>query len=137
MWAHYGDSYRGMCIGYAAYVVPNPRILHPVQYIKRVPKKIFTPASLSPQELLEWYLLSKPIAWSYEREWRWVMGGAAGLEDNVVFPVVEVIFGPRMPVEQRIAVIEATRATEPKVRVAQPVILDGDIGITLEQWSPP
>lgn len=137
LWAHYADSYRGFCIGYAAYVVPNPRVLHPVRYIKRVPKKVLTPESLSPQELLEWYLLSKPITWSYEREWRFLMGGTVGLEQNVVFPIVEIIFGPRMPLDQRAAVIEATRATEPSIRIAQPIILNGQIGITLEQWTPP
>jgi len=137
MWAHYADSYRGMCIGYAAYVVPNPRVLHPVRYIKSVPKKIFKPESLSQQELLEWYLLSKSRAWSYEREWRFLMGGTVGLVQNVVFPIVEIILGPRMPLDQRVAVIEATRATEPSIRVAQPTILNGQIGITLEQWIPP
>ena len=137
LWSHYADSYRGLCIGYAAYLVPNPRVLHPVRYIKRVPKKLFTPESLSPQELPEGYLLSKPLAWGYEREWRFVMGGSVGLEPNLLFPVVEIIFGPRMPLDQRTAVIEATRATQPSIRLAQPIILNGHIGITLEQWTLP
>lgn len=65
------------------------------------------------------------------------MGGTVSLEQNGIFPIVEIILGPRMPLDQRVAVIEATQAIEPSIRVAQPIILKGQIGITLEQWTPP
>ena len=135
LWAHYGDAYRGFCIGYAAYVVPNPRVLHPVQYIGRVPRKLLLRQSLSPQELLEGFLLSKPRAWSYEREWRFMMAGDVGLV-RTMFPIVQVIFGPRMPLDQRTALVDATRATDPDTRVAQPKVVNGHFEILLEKTTP-
>lgn len=131
LWAHYGDSYRGFCLGYAAYLVPNPRVLHPVRYLDCIPEELRAAESLTPQDLLEGYLLSKPSVWHYEREWRFLMGGNVGLEPTL-FPVVELIFGPRTPLDQRIALVEATRATEPKVRVAQPMVRDGRFEVVIE-----
>jgi hypothetical protein len=131
LWAHYADSYRGFCIGYAVYLVPNPRVLHPVQYADRIPKNIWKSGSLSPQELLEWMLLTKTTPWSYEREWRFLMAGEVDLWPTM-FPVVEVIFGPGMPIEQRNALIEATRATKPEIRMAQPMVRNGRFKLEIE-----
>ena len=136
LWAHYADAYKGYCLGYAAYVVPNPRILHPVRYVDRIPTALRGRSILSSQELLEGCLLTKPKDWSYEREWRFIMSGDVGLLDTP-FPVVKVIFGPRMSNEQRSALSEATRATNPTFQVASAVLRNYRFRVSIDPASLP
>jgi len=79
MWAHYGDNYRGICIGYNFNLNSNNiseeqkekkiEILHhlyPIQYSK----KRFVSTTVKEALLHKFFYLRKSKDWRYEREWR-------------------------------------------------------------------
>lgn len=133
MWAHYADAYRGFCLGYAVRTHPLVSLLHRVNYRDSMPTKVIQADAVSAVDLLQYFLLIKSQVWSYEREWRY-LASPPGLQQSL-FPVVEVIVGPRMPDETRKALQAAVAATRPFIKQAVPVVKKGSFRIEIETLS--
>lgn len=101
MWAHYADSFRGICLEFSTKYVPFNKI-RPVRYTDDRP--IFNLASLLQErdQTLEdddeiykiWGI--KASTWSYEKEWR-----AIHVEGNILFSYPQkaltgIYFGPNI-----------------------------------------
>jgi hypothetical protein len=96
MWAHYGASHSGYCIGYACPTgIDSPRNIHKVTYAKHVPHISARKIVHGPQNIMLDLILTKPAVWRYEREWRVTLGTIAGLVENWLAPRM-VIFGARI-----------------------------------------
>lgn len=96
MWAHYGASHSGYCIGYACPTgIESPRNIHKVTYAEHVPQISARKIVHDTQNVLLDLLLTKPAVWRYEREWRVTLGTIAGLVENWLAPRT-VIFGARI-----------------------------------------
>lgn len=96
MWAHYADSFKGICVEYSTEELPFSKI-DPVYYSDEVakldPVRLLSPESVD--EVRRQYL-TKSCAWKYEREWRIVV--LEGKQAWHVKPgiVKAIYFGPLM-----------------------------------------
>lgn len=68
MWAHYGDRYRGFCLGFDVLKMP-PTTETRLAQVKYVEQRLSWPRERGP-EFLERIFVTKFSHWSYEREWR-------------------------------------------------------------------
>ena len=66
MWSHYGDSHRGLCLGFRS--TTELGIPLDVEYQREFP--ITDPLKHSFEEQVQLCLLTKAERWAYEREWR-------------------------------------------------------------------
>jgi hypothetical protein len=128
MWGYYGDGLRGLCIGYGCPVGTNPRLLEPVRYSGRIKPFDAVAAALDPWQSAIDVLCTKPAAWKHECEWR-AQEAAFSTSDKGIsispFPVVSLIFGYRMPIEQRTQLTELFFGSPVPVFEAVPVIVRG------------
>ena len=120
LWSHYARSYFGFCIGYAVFIDPQMRIVQPVNYSDEIPQRLCNHKTLTGEDILN-LLCLKPRVWAYEKEWRFIICGenAGGITPSP-FPIVEIVFGYNMPVEQRISLKKATSLLNPSLKLAQP-----------------
>ncbi len=97
MWAHYADSFKGVCIEYDFEMLreslPDVTSFSRISYAGRL---LDIGSDLDDTtRLAKWILSTKHESWSYEREWRLF----APTRDNVLFDcqaIRRVILGPRM-----------------------------------------
>lgn len=136
MWSHYADVYRGFCIGYASYQANELGLLVPVNYMSRLPDELLTRSSFTEDEIVHFFLMTKPSCWAYEKEWRLIVINIEGRYPSPL-PIVSIIFGYQMSLEKRILLVEATKASNPRLYVAQPVVDDGYFRINITQCSIP
>lgn len=112
IWAHYGGSHRGFCIGYDMQQLvdfeANVHQVQNVQYSNSAPTVTSTDllASESPVTVLRKMLAVKSKAWSYEEEVR-VITQPAGLHNHDYRAVKVIYFGLRCPESTVMAVMEA------------------------------
>lgn len=110
MWSHYADQHRGVCIEYDVSIAPLSR-LHKVSYgtprvvsasllhdliIKRIEDKY--------SEIEKACLLTKSREWSYEREWRLLLGSQG---TQLIDPIrlKSIIFGMRCTDSLRYSIV--------------------------------
>lgn len=139
MWAHYGDSYKGICIEYDICKLNDDNItkmLFPVYYTEER-KFILETDSLmdyycsEQQELSEndiyniigdtkGIFLQKANCWKYEREWRLCKINPnidKKEEIEILFPCVSAIYiGPRIKDDDYIKVMECVKEYEQKYK---------------------
>jgi hypothetical protein len=112
IWAHYGGSHRGFCIGYDLERLidfePNVHYCIDVQYSDRAPSlhagQLLHEAT--PGSVLQSMLGVKSTPWQYEQEVR-VITTPAGLHEHDYRALRRVYFGLRCPESTRLAVMEA------------------------------
>ena len=68
MWAHYGDRYRGFCLGFDVPKSPSTTETRLAQ-VKYVEQRLSWPRERG-LEFLDRIFVTKFSHWSYEREWR-------------------------------------------------------------------
>lgn len=98
LWSHYGDSHKGLCIGYTLDRKPRPE-LHKVVYggsrlikTSTVVKAILDDDEKAKQLLDRDVLLRKADCWKYEDEWRLI--GNHGIQESPL-KLESVTFGLR------------------------------------------
>jgi hypothetical protein len=75
MWAHYGDSHRGVCLQFDAEV----SVMAEAQAVKYVPKRVpLNRYAHAREEMMTNALLTKSDHWAYEEEWRALRSGSPG-----------------------------------------------------------
>jgi hypothetical protein len=112
IWAHYGGSHRGFCIGYDPQKLvdfePNIHQVLDVQYSNAAPTVASTDllSADSAITILRKMLAVKSKPWSYEEEVR-VITQPPGLHKHDYRAVKVIYFGLRCPESTRMAVMEA------------------------------
>jgi len=112
IWAHYGGSHRGFCIGYDSRRLvdfePNVHRVLDVQYSNAAPTVTSTDLLFpdSPVSVLRKMLGVKSRPWAYEEEVR-VVTQPSGLHEHDYRAVKVLYFGLRCPESTMTAVMEA------------------------------
>lgn len=112
IWAHYGGSHRGFCVGYdlerLVQFEPNIHHLLDVQYSNAVPvlQSLDLILCKTHLDVLKKMLGVKSKPWGYEEEVR-VITVPPGLHEHDYRAVKEVYFGLRCPASTQSAVMEA------------------------------
>jgi len=112
IWAHYGGSHQGYCVGYdlETLMAFDPASLHCVEvaYGNSSPSLAVTEffGEKSPNVVLSKLLGAKSLPWRYEEEVR-VLAMPPGLHEHDFRAVREVYFGLRCSDETRLAVMDA------------------------------
>jgi Protein of unknown function (DUF2971) len=111
IWAHYGGSHRGFCVGYDLQRLvdfePNVHQLLEVQYSNAAPSiqaRDLLSAN-SPADVLRKLLAVKSKPWSYEEEVR-VITAPPGLHEHDYRAVKVIYFGLRCPEPTKKAIME-------------------------------
>lgn len=121
IWAHYGGSHQGFCIGYEVdrLVDFEPNHFHriDVAYSDFAPNIDANDLLLdgSPTSVLQKMLGTKSSPWRYEQEVR-VVTTPAGLHEHDFRAVREVYFGLRSSEETRLAVMQALAGRQVKYK---------------------
>lgn len=111
MWAHYGGSHRGFCIGYDTQKLiafePNLHHLLDVQYSNAAPNLVLSDLLFadSPVGVLRKMLGTKSKPWAYEEETR-VITQPPGPHEYDYRAVKVIYFGLRCPESTRMAVMK-------------------------------
>lgn len=117
IWAHYGGSHRGFCIGYDTQKLidfePNVHHVLDVQYSNAAPTVSSTDllSAESPIAVLRKLLGVKSKPWAYEEEVR-VITQPPGLHDHDYRAVKVIYFGLRCPESTMMAVMETLAGRE-------------------------
>jgi hypothetical protein len=112
IWAHYGGSHRGFCIGYDTHKLvdfePNVHQILDVQYSNEAPTVASTDllSAKTPVAVLRKMLGVKSKPWAYEEEVR-VVTSPPGLHSHDYRAVKVVYFGLRCPESTMLAVMES------------------------------
>lgn len=69
MWGHYGNSHKGVCLGFDASYAPFSTA-KPIRYSSERPSIPLTESPLLNEAATESILLTKSPHWKYEEEWR-------------------------------------------------------------------
>ncbi|WFB34955.1 DUF2971 domain-containing protein [Kiritimatiellota bacterium B12222] len=99
LWAHYGDNHRGVCLEYdIPDLQTNPlmtpeSIIYSTQYPTLSLYDFWVDILSNGSRILK----TKSIEWSYEKEWRILLSNSANSEISTPFELTAVIFGARMP----------------------------------------
>jgi hypothetical protein len=133
MWAHYAAGHTGFCTGYVSPLgIDNPRLIHKVEYVN-------TPPEISPWGLIDDpgkihtdLTQTKPLDWSYEKEWRIIFGNMPGLTSDLL-PYKEVILGSRISPEHEGQIREAIEGRDVTLyrAIVKPDASNYEIGIEL------
>lgn len=136
MWGHYGDSHRGICIGFQrdpATVLG--KAAEPVNYRSDYPRLTF--ADFDPainSHSLDPLWLTKAAAWSYEREWRVLMPEGNRLY-SIDAPITTVVFGACISDADRRAVAEAASVGGHSPAFMQAKPARNRFALEMERWE--
>jgi hypothetical protein len=114
MWSHYGDSHRGVCIGYS-FPRKTSEFLADVEYRdgyppNRMPRFAGIAGNADWRDFINTMLLTKSKEWAYEREVRILLPGEAGtFLDLRPSPLSVVVMGMRMTESDQSELLELLR----------------------------
>jgi hypothetical protein len=136
MWGHYGNSHRGICIGFQR--DPSTvlgKAAQPVNYRSDYPRLSFADfdPAINPRSL-DWLWLTKAAAWSYEREWRVLMPQGNRLY-SMDAPITTVVFGACISDVDRRTVVEAAAAGGHSPAFVQAMPSRNRFELELEMWE--
>lgn len=105
MWSHYADHHKGFCVEYDFSEGSHLRKLaQPVCYSESIPSlSLANLPSDAKKNFLDVCIFTKAKQWEYEQEWRVIMN-EGGRSFQAPSKVTSVIFGARMPVEERVMI---------------------------------
>jgi hypothetical protein len=96
MWSHYSSSHAGLCLGFR--VRPGTMFAEALKVVYHDESPLFTLGDALLEEMHEAALLGKHVRWSYEDEWRIVVGHRdpskmARLWEFGLNDLCEIVFG--------------------------------------------
>lgn len=131
MWSHYANHHRGFCVQYDCRDGTQLRQLaYEVKYEDSLPS--LTAADFAPPNnasATDALWLTKAKCWSYEEEWR-VMTNEGNKSHQAPSKIVSVIFGARMPEQDRIMVARTLRH-QPEIQFKEARLAEGQFEIEL------
>lgn len=134
LWSHYAAGHAGLCLKFIATDhTPFFGLALPVGYVPTCPEiNVLGP----PDKLIDAFLLTKAIDWSYEEEWR-IIDHHRGAGDKV-FPaelLVGVIFGARMTAEDKQAVVEWVSESKSPIEMFQASAASGSFSLEIRPYK--
>lgn len=110
MWSHYAENHKGFCVEYDFSEGTHLRKLaQPVRYSEVIPSlSLANLPSEAKDNFLEVCIFTKAKQWQYEQEWRVIMD-EGDRSFQAPSKVTSVIFGARMPIEEKVMVHHALR----------------------------
>ncbi len=130
MWSHYSASHAGVCIGLSTEIIHTKTRLAKVDYrdsMPVVPLKVALKAG--PASFLSF--LCKSNVWKYEAEWRCF--NQSGAHSFPVEIVKTVIFGSKIPDDERSKLMSIIRGYKHDVTVLQARLKRSDYGIDFDR----
>lgn len=120
MWAHYADSHRGICIGFAS----DSDIFATAQEVKYSHvRHTVDPVHDDDEQRLANSLLLKSASWKYEEEWRCIdFEGGPGLRQVAVEAIQEIVLGARISPSDEIRVVGWVRELSHRPKLLRAVI---------------
>ena len=113
MWSHYADNHKGFCVEYDFSEGSHLRkIAQPVCYSETIPA--LSLANLpdgAERNFLDVCIFTKAKQWQYEQEWRVIMP-EGGRSFQAPAKTTSIIFGARMPTEEKVMLFRALRHKE-------------------------
>lgn len=113
MWSHYADNHKGFCVEYDFSEDSHLRkIAEPVRYSETIPA--LSLANLpkgAEKNFLDICIFTKAKQWEYEKEWRVIMH-EGGRSFQTPSKTTSIIFGARMPLEEKVMLYRALRHKE-------------------------
>jgi len=113
MWSHYANNHKGFCVEYDFSEGSHLRnIARPVCYSENIPE--LSLANLSQRaesNFLDVCIFTKAKQWQYEQEWRVIMS-EGGRSFQAPAKITSIIFGARMPTEEKVMFFRALRHKE-------------------------
>ncbi|AQT95942.1 DUF2971 domain-containing protein [Pseudomonas azotoformans] len=136
MWSHYANYHKGFCIEYA---LGENSILKemakPVRYTEIFPSlSLVNLPSGAKDNFLEICIYTKAIQWRYEKEWRVIMDEGGKLF-KAPAPISAIIFGARMPHNDKIEIYEALKKDK-NISFKEAYLLDGLFGLGFLPFNP-
>jgi len=144
MWAHYGDSNKGICIGYntkklCAILLENyfDKFLgiFKVEYSSRYPEII--PTIGHSLENVRKRLAVKSIIWAYEKEWRLIIHNQSSIAINNLDGIVEeIILGSNVLPETENEILLIQREKYPHAKVFKVEPDDSEFKLNVFPYNP-
>lgn len=118
MWAHYADSHRGVCLVFDN-SDPCFSKAKPVRYEHE--RRVLNILERDVEKLIDYSIFTKSDHWAYEREWRILQTGGAGVYQIPCSALVQVILGAQISAEDQSLVQSwvASAAPSPKLSKAE------------------
>lgn len=141
MWGHYGDSHKGICIGYDFSLAPDEVIhhLYPVQYSDAR----FSTNWLPEVAAHSFLYLRKSKYWEYEKEFRLLYGKDElphGKQNIPLNCITEIQFGLRMPDDQKKLIADLlrtkSRLNRGKIKLFKTELKNNRFELERIEWEP-
>lgn len=136
MWSHYADHHKGFCIEYDCREGTRLNELAlPVKYAETIPKISATDLVGERQsQAVDLLWLTKSTVWAYEQEWR-IMMQNGNKYYQTPSKITSIIFGARMPVDDRVTIINILRGEE-GIAFKEAVLADSEFKLEIKDWWP-
>ncbi len=144
MWAHYGDSNKGICIGYNTEILCTILFenyfdeflgIFKVEYSSQYPDII--PTVGFSLENVRKRLAVKSIIWAYEKEWRLIVYNQSNIAiDNLDEIVEEIILGSNVQPETEKEILTIQRDKYPHAQVFKVVPDDSEFKLNVLPYNP-
>lgn len=110
MWSHYADNHKGFCVEYdCTEGTLLKKLAQPVRYSDSIPAlSLANLPSGAENNFLDACIYTKAKQWEYEQEWRVIMH-EGGRVFNAPSATTSIIFGARMPIEEKVMLYQALR----------------------------
>lgn len=130
MWSHYSAGHTGVCFEFEHLNEPFFGRCQKVNYSDKMPQ---VSALRSPaQEQIEAFILTKPIDWEYEKEWRAIeFEKGSGLYEFDSRLLTGLIFGARISLDHRRRLLEWAERRSPRLSVRQAELVEDEYSIRL------
>ena len=133
LWAHYAAGHTGLCLKFIAnsHTQFMGRAL-PVRYLETYPEIGLLD---DPAQQAEIFVLTKALAWQYEKEWRIIKLSGEGERRFPEELLVEVILGARMEQKDKEAVAEWVSERKSPVQLSQASVGPGSFSLDIAPYT--
>jgi hypothetical protein len=131
MYSHYADSHQGICL---EFTLEKDNIFNPeqVRYAKDFPQLAFGLSQEVHHALAVALIATKSIDWSYEKEYRSLRGGGAGIIEIPVNYLSGIIFGCAASDETVQAVMAVVKHSGKNIKLSKAVKSDSSFSLSIE-----
>ena len=134
MWSHYSAGHTGVCFEFAHLNEPFLGRCQPVKYSTELPR--IGALTTTPMEQIEAFILTKPIDWAYEKEWRAIeFETGPGLYEFDSRLLTGMIFGARIAPVHRNQLLGWAGMRNPPLAIRQAVVADDEYSLQLSPAS--
>ena len=133
MWAHYANDHKGFCVEYSsAEGTMLSKEVSSVIYSAKIPSLSISDLSRDKSaQTVELLWRTKSTCWRYEKEWR-ALAPDGGRIYPARAPIMAIIFGERMPEQDRELIRQALRS-QPQVKFKEAYVHENKFAMRLRR----